>query len=171
MASDVQKSITECRDILSDLRKSMEDSWRVQAGNLADSMINDVEAARRGLSHEDSNIRNVALSILATNLEMRSNLQFTQTCERMALFENDAAVRSNACACLGLCFTNTHDLRIASLLSKVVVSTVESVNARYVAYVSLLMVMGRFDEWKSRAITFQFPEEVDWNIVQTYSQS
>jgi len=170
--SDVLSDIQEAMDPVQRVKVWLIRQWRKEAASLVDKMLQDRKEAERQLKHPDWTVRCTALSILEHHWEAASDADFAQRCEELGLRDIHPQVRSNALRSLGVCYENTNDLRIGTLLAQVVLDEMQAPEARRGAYLGLYHVRGRCFQWprdlNDPPTVLRIPEDIDWSFVKSF---
>jgi RHS repeat-associated protein len=92
-------------------------------------------------------------------------------CESMARKDSDAQVQAFALLSLGHCYSGTNDERVGRLLASMIRATRLGIDVRRAAYMSLLILTDRADEYDiGGSLDIRIPEDVDWGLVRSFQQ-
>jgi hypothetical protein len=128
-------------------------------------MHHSFSAAKAYLQHPDARIREVALYVMAQSVD--NKVEFIEICKDMVVSDADAGVRISAMGYLGDHFAQSNDNVIGKLLATVICSQSHGNEDRKWAYMNLLCVFGRGEEFEPIAVDSSlFPSSVDWRFVE-----
>ena len=166
----VNDLLQECRDIMACAKSSQEIRWKRLAGDHLDPMLQSRATAERYLTHEDANLRAVAISVLRHR--WRPDSRLAVTCEMMTFDDPDLRVREAALLCLGACYAGTNDRRIGNEVARILMDEAAPPELRLTAYYDLFQIRGipvnRSPTIRIATGRFGFPQEVDWSFVRGF---
>ncbi len=149
-------------------KRLWETAWRNAAGAHAPRMGENREFTRSYLTHRDPEVRCAAIIALQQHWEPSGAL--SALCEELSLRDPDVKVRALALACLSGHYAGTNDKRVAGIAARLARDGSEANEVRIAAYRALLAVRSPLSQaaWAAAMPTFQFPEEVDWRLVDEF---
>jgi len=140
------------------------------AGNIGLSMLRDKELAVAGLTNANANVRRAAVlvtgEIWCANID--SGAMF------LDIFENDSddAVRMSALTIVSRLFFETKDSTALRTLAQCVSNIRDNAHLRKAAYSFLYSIDGAsIDTWPLLREGFVFPDDVNWEWVESYAKS
>ena len=142
--------------------------WEQSAGCHAARMRESRAIAESYLSHRERELRCTALSILCKY--WKPDKSFEEACERLVFHDPDVEVRSLALACLACCYSGSDDHRIGRLAARLVLDESAPHGLRRAAHLALFTIRGMPTKALLNACSsrFRFPEDVDWEFVDTF---
>ena len=145
--------------------------WQEMAGEHSSCMEQSRMIAESYLDHPDPMLRQAAL--LAIMHEWKPDEEFVRRCESLLCEDPDVGVQSVAMSCLASCFKGSDDTRIGRLTARLVYDNTNEVRLRRAAYASLFTIRGMPSKLVVQATspTFLFPEEVNWEFVDSFLDS
>jgi hypothetical protein len=148
---------------------SFDDDWvrntcMKYAGPYFDQMLRSCKATWDYLTHPDARARLGALAMIRDY--WKPTADFAQLCEKMACEDDDLNVRCIALNCLISCYYGTWDVRIGRWLAGVVRDETQPPMFRKLAYTMLFTVRAIAEH--PHAHTLRFPEQVDWEFVNSF---
>src|SRR5262249_55573262 len=122
----------------------------------------------QSVCHRDAKLRFAALSLV--NMKWGVTQDIANLSEELALNDPDARVRGSAILCLSGFYVKTQSPRVIRLFATIVRNEKEELDVREVAY-SALWRMREHDPLKWQSPIFKFPDDVDWEFVDSCLQS
>jgi hypothetical protein len=156
------------REGLSNSGARVEERLQQLAGDHFSVMMQSAQDAEQYLESADPSLREAALSVLYRRWGQRD--RYADRYERMAMCDPSEDVRRLAFTFLGSCFSYSCDPRISALLASVVLSCNEPTSLRMASYRALLCCHGYPIE-AGKAFPLMFPDDVNWDFVNSLSQS
>ena len=134
------------------------------AGPFFHEMLQGYQATRAHLTHADPRARIGALFMLREYWKPAPD--FAELCEKLAFADEDVQVRSGALSSVCGFYYNTHDVRMGRLFARLVRDDSQPLLHRRVAYLALYALRGLSQ--RPHAESLQFPDEVDWEFVDSF---
>jgi hypothetical protein len=131
-------------------------------------MLRSREVTVNCLTHADPRARECALLVIRDYWDPPPD--YPQICERLALQDDDTAVRALAILLLSSSYYNTWDARIGKLLACIVRDEAQPLMCRRIAYFGLFMLQGAESANSPNPKDPRFPETVDWKLVESFCQ-
>lgn len=156
----------------SDLRERLTNGMRITferlAGEYASEMLKSESASQSFLAHPNPDVRQAALFALKNH--WKSTERLTECCERMVFDDNDVKVRSLALATLAGCYINSNDRKVGEFAARIALDQNQPEALRFTAYRVLSMIRQTpiTDSLILYSDEFRFPEDVDWNFVNSF---
>lgn len=158
---------SEAREIVRQVEQTHRENWRRRTGPIVESMLASRSSTEQMLANADGQIRAVAMEILV-DIWQANDSDFIAHCRNRALTDPDLRVRAIALTCLGRCLEGTGNGEFGRFFAVLVSDPSASVECRVAAYFGLLYLTGQFAEKPELIISFRFPDDVDWRLVESF---
>lgn len=144
-------------------KRIQEERWRQLAGDLLPELLRSREEAMRNLRHASAGVRDVAIQVLSYRWKAYGDNAFAQSCQELAVKDEDRDVRHAALLALGGCYECSDDAHIGAVLAAIVKDEGELEMIRLAAYLSLLSV--RRPMAKLSLNPYFDLKDIDWAFV------
>lgn len=163
------KTVHECQEAATSVRKSAQERWESLAGDHLGKMMQDPSATAHYLGNADAKLREAALYIVEYHWGLNTSL--APVLERMALEDENDDVRGIALLNLISLYRATNDTRIGKLIVALVKDESLSTEFRTTAYYALFVLRGLSSEYWPHMWSpeWRFPDDVDWSFVSTFT--
>jgi hypothetical protein len=175
VADLTRERIAETEKLLEEIKRKGEEARGIYESSLAgdsrdpfELMKQDVSLVMAFLDDPDPARRKSALHVAM--LYWKHDDSLTHRIMRVAKDDVDAAVRIGAAQAMWAIHRASGSRSLQTFLASIVLDGTEEPNVRKAAYYTLLLTVGRAKHTGPFSIRLQFPEDVDWSIVDDYKE-
>lgn len=150
------------------LRQFYAETMKKLAGDQLETMLQSRDAAESFLQSVDPKMRRAALFVVMHY--WKPTTEFGELCEHFILHDPDTTVRVAALGNVSAIYVGTDDQRIGRLFAQLTYDEAQPIELRSHAYRMLYQVRGMPLSSKEKAWSpeFRFPDEVDWQFVDSF---